>query len=75
MTLTSSGPMCDVCGKYILPVLDEHVNAFGCKGIEETLHCHDRCRDALILAGKDWTRLPEGPLRTAFEKAVAEREG
>jgi hypothetical protein len=43
------------------------------------LECRDRqrialdnaCKQILIDCGKDWKKLPEGPLKKAFEKAQA----
>jgi hypothetical protein len=73
--ITSSGPICDVCGKYILPLdPEERVHSFGVKGIERTLHCDNACKEKLLAAGNDWTLLPPGPLRTAFEEYTAEQE-
>lgn len=70
--ITSSGAICDVCDKYILPLVDlegkdEMVNLFIVKGIKEELHCHNDCKKLLQSIGKDWTKLPEGRLRKAFE--------
>ena len=67
MTITSSGAKCDVCGNFILPGLSESVNLFGVKGIEQTLHCGDDCKKIIIEANGDWHKLPDGPLRKAFE--------
>ena len=74
MTITSSGLICDVCGEYIL--LDE-AQPFSVKGINGMLHCHvgrigDRvCLQELedALEAGDWEKLPDGPLRKAFEEA------
>ena len=69
---TNSGPMCDVCGHYILPLdPDEQVNLFGVKGIEQELCCHNKCKEMLLACGKDWEKLPLGPLRKLFEEATA----
>ncbi len=69
MTITSSGAMCDVCGKYILPGIDKSVNPFKCQGIDKMLHCDDKCLVILkeALGKEDWKLLPDGPLREAFE--------
>ncbi len=68
--ITSSGAVCDVCGQYILPLdPEERVHSFTVTGITRTLHCGNRCKQALLDAGSDWTKLPDGPLRTAFEEA------
>lgn len=68
--ITSSGAMCDVCGNYILPLdPNERVNFFKMKGIEETLHCDNKCKELLqeIMITKDWRQLPkEGRLYKAF---------
>ena len=68
--ITSSGVVCDVCGKYILPLdPDELVNFFSIKGIKETLHCDNKCKQLLLSINKDWTKLPkEGRLYKAFEE-------
>jgi hypothetical protein len=76
MTITSSGPKCDVCGHFILPIdPEERVNTFSVKYIEKDLHCHNACKEKVLAAGKDWTLLPEGPLRKAFEEANANMKG
>lgn len=68
--ITSSGAKCDVCGKFILPINPvEMVHSFSVKGIDQTLHCDNGCKEILLKAGKDWKKLPDGPLREAFEKA------
>ena len=66
--ITSSGVICDVCGKYILPILlDEMVNHFGVKGIKEELHCDNACKKLVLEIGKDWSKLPhEGRIYKAF---------
>jgi len=72
MTITSSGLRCDVCGNYIL--LSDY-EGFDATGIDGELHCHvPKCKQAIIDAGKDWTKLPAGPLRRAFEDAWAATE-
>jgi len=74
MTITSSGPMCDVCGFYILPIdPNERVNCFGVKGIKEELHCCNKCKKIVLECKGDWKKLPDGPLRKAFEKADKEK--
>ena len=67
--ITSSGAICDVCGEYILPLPKELVNCFGIKGIKETLHCDNKCKQLLLSIGNDWTKLPEkGRLYKAFKE-------
>ena len=76
--ITSSGAMCDVCGKYILPVQPgERVNNFAVVGIKQALHCDNACRKLVeqSFAAKDWKLLPHGPLRKVFEKQAAEDSG
>lgn len=69
--INSSGAICDVCGQYILPIdPEERVHEFTVKGIEWVLHCDNACKQKVIEAGTDWTKLPEGPLRRAFETAA-----
>jgi hypothetical protein len=70
MSITSSGLVCDICGKYILPLFDETYERFSCKGIAHELQCHIPCKQAIVDAGKEWEKLPDGPLRQAFEKAM-----
>ena len=75
MTITSSGPKCDVCGHFILPIdPEERVHTFSIQGIEQDLHCDNACKEKLLAAAADWTLLPEGPLRKAFEEANAKEE-
>ena len=65
--ITSSGVRCDVCGDLI--VFDMY-KTFSVKGIKRDLHCHaSTCVATVQAAGKDWHKLPAGPLREAFEKA------
>lgn len=65
--------MCDVCGKYILPLNpDELVNTFSVAQIpDKELHCDNACKDAVLNCGGDWQKLPDGPLRKAYEEAAA----
>ena len=69
--ITSSGAICDVCGEYILPLdPEEKVNSFGVKGIKETLHCDNKCKELLLSIGKEWQLLPQkGRLYQAFLEA------
>jgi hypothetical protein len=73
--ITSSGAICDVCGKYILPIdPNELVNCFSMKGIKETLHCDNKCKQLLLNINNDWTKLPkEGRLYKAFEEYNKEK--
>lgn len=69
--ITSSGALCDVCGKYILPLdPDEKANMFGVNGIEHELCCHNKCKDVVLACGNEWAKLPHGPLRQVFETAL-----
>lgn len=43
------------------------------KGIDAMLMAHGK--EDLIAAGTDWERLPDGPLRKAFEAAANETSG
>lgn len=76
MTITSSGPKCDVCGHHILGLTeDDTMSQFKVPGIARTLHCHDRkCRASVeeMVKTQDWKGLPEGPLRAAFQEADTE---
>lgn len=68
--LTQCGLICDVCGNYVLPFINESGNPFRIKGVDQDLHACDKCfvkvKDAF--AKKDWTLLPEGRLRKCFEE-------
>lgn len=67
-----AGPFCDVCGSYVL--LDTF-DTFRVKGIDAMLICHSKgCRQAMVDAGTDWTKLPPGPLRDAFAEAAQKQE-
>lgn len=78
MVITSSGPRCDVCGGYILPLGDTMMREFRIKGIDSMLHVgsgllHETCTaslEAAIESGK-WQDLPAGPLRKGFADAEA----
>ena len=67
--LTNSGLKCDVCGQYILL---ENAIQFKVTGVAGTLHCHHSCKQVFIDCGKDWRKLPDGPLRIAFEEVDKE---
>jgi hypothetical protein len=71
--ITQSGPVCDVCGKYILPIADEKVHNFRIKGIDADLVCDNACKEILesAMVKQDWKALPEGPLRKAFSEATS----
>lgn len=73
--ITQSGPVCDVCGKYILPIGDEDemVHNFRIKGIDSDLCCDNKCKEILesAMVKQDWKALPEGPLRKAFSEATS----
>jgi len=66
--ITQSGPVCDICGKYILPIGDELVHGFRIKGVDADLVCDNGCKIILekVMEIQDWKILPEGPLRRAF---------
>lgn len=69
--ITSSGAMCDICGKYILDIFDdtERVNMFSVKGVEGDLCCHNECKKLVLKIGTDWKKLPQdGALYKAFKK-------
>jgi predicted RNA-binding Zn-ribbon protein involved in translation (DUF1610 family) len=74
--ITSSGPKCDVCGNYILPLdPEERVNFFDCAQIpERQLHACNKCKALLeaLPQGEEgnWKQLPDGPMRQAFQKAA-----
>ena len=69
--MTSSGAICDICGRYILPITgDERINFFKLKGLDKELTCDNECKLILdkAIEKRDWTILPEGPLREVFEQ-------
>jgi hypothetical protein len=68
MSITSSGPKCDVCGNYILNP-EDRVNFFRIEGIEEELICDNKCKEDVLRAEDNWRKLPKGPLRQAFENS------
>ena len=69
--ITSSGAICDVCGEYILPLdPEELIHSFNVEGIQETLHCDNKCKELLLSIGKEWQLLPtKGRLYQAFLEA------
>lgn len=74
--VTESGLICDVCGRYILPITGKEIGTvFRVKWIDENLVYCNKCKAILRKASKsgDWKMLPDGPLRQAFEEA-AKRE-
>lgn len=74
--ITSSGPMCDVCGNYILPIdPEERVNEFSIKQFPgQTFHCDNKCKATLIATKGDWKLLPDGPIRKEYERVHKEME-
>lgn len=67
MTITSSGAKCDVCGNYILGLFKEDlVYMFTVNMINQKLHSCIDCKKILEQIGTDWKKLPEGPLKKAF---------
>lgn len=71
--ITSSGARCDVCGNYILPInQEERVHTFRVGGLDRDLHCDNACKAAVLemTEHQDYTRLPPGPLRTAYEEQL-----
>ena len=75
MSIVSSGVRCDVCGQYILPIIDDDTNPFTMPGVKGTLHCHSKCKVVFLdaVAAKDWRKLPEGPVRELFESQELQR--
>ena len=70
MTITQSGPICDVCGKYILPFGDERVNSFQLNCIAAELHCCNGCADKVkkMCETQDFDILPDGPLKKCLKE-------
>jgi len=67
---------CAVCGEsFIIEVLlGNSIESFSVNGIDAVLYSHKpKCKDILVGCGKDWKKLPAGPLRKAFEEATTER--
>jgi hypothetical protein len=70
--------MCAVCGESFAAELMLHkaVDAIRISVVDASLPVHEEC-GALVLkisaADSDWRKLPEGPLREAFQEA--ERDG
>ena len=70
--ITTSGAVCDVCDKHILPDFknEEKVNIFTVGGILDDLHCHNACKDIVIKCTGAFDQLPEGRLRRAFIESL-----
>lgn len=62
--------MCDVCGSYCVTemLLGEGIESFSIKGISNTMHCDEKCKELLIACGNDWKKLPDGPIRKFFDE-------
>lgn len=78
MSLTQAGFLCDVCGQFMVTEMlgDRGIEQFTTQKDGPMMHCHDKCKQALIDCDNDWQKLPDGPLRQAYEKAslrVAEK--
>ena len=64
MTITSSGPKCDVCGKFILGLTPtDLIYPFKISVINQELHSCEDCKKILKEIGTNWKKLPDGPLR------------
>lgn len=65
--------MCALCGESFLMeiLLGRNVQTVEIVGMDKDVCLHDKCLDVLKQNGSDWHTLPEGPLRRAYEKAVA----
>ena len=77
MTLTSSGYKCDVCGQYILGLTeDDLAHPFKLSTFNNLLHGCNICIKIVkeLDGGGDWKRLPDGPLRRAYEKLAKNLE-
>jgi len=74
MTITSSGPKCDICGDFILGLMpDDLIYPFSISIIDQELHSCKDCKKILKEIGTDWKKLPKGPLREVFEKHDKQR--
>ena len=73
MTITSSGPLCDICGKYILLTA---YRDFTVTHIVDTMHGHIECTEELekwtIEVGdiRDLLEFPDGPLKDVLSDLV-----
>jgi len=65
MSITKAGPICDVCGKYILM---GPMNLFKVKGVDSEMHCHDKCKTLVLESSNDYRLLPDGPLKELFNE-------
>lgn len=72
--ITSSGLTCDICGRRILPVIDDVAVSFSIPWVDRELQCHlGDCKNNVQAAfeTKNWKLLKNGPLRDAIEKFFA----
>ena len=71
MSVTSSGPVCDVCDKYIVC---GSVNFFSITGLLKDPICCDACKEKVLEMSrlKDWRVLPEGALRRFYAEMSKE---
>ncbi len=74
MSLCPSGLWCDVCGDLMLAemLVNKPVEQFKVKGCDTMLHCHDKCKKAIKSCDGDWRKLPDGPLKKAYQKCQKE---
>ena len=65
MSITQSGPVCDVCDKHIFLGF---INQFTVTGLYKSLVCCDACKEKVLemSRSKDWRVLPEGGLRRFY---------
>ena len=68
--------MCALCGEgFILEILTGRtVPTVEIVGMDKDVCLHQKCLEILNNNGPDWHRLPDGPLRRAYEKAATEKE-
>ena len=68
--------MCALCGETFMAeiLLGKKISTVEIVGMDKDICLHEKCLKVLEQNGPDWHRLPEGPLRRAYEKAAAARE-
>ena len=68
--------MCALCGDTFMAeiLLGKCVQTVEIDGMDKDVCLHDKCLKVLKTNGPDWHTLPDGPLRRAYAKAVAEKE-
>jgi len=74
--LTSSGPKCDGCKKYILPVFNETMDVYAIPCTDAVLHAHqtDECRRIVLRKAEIMTDIVNAAISEYLEPDSAQED-